>query len=103
MPHDSGGPAEKPTEAIQRFLAAEFPDFIVQQRQERSRKLHITLSRVNDGVTLRVIVAPHFLNYHSWPLEIETFLEHHGLVEKIRQAGGRAVIIDSIGVHFGKA
>jgi hypothetical protein len=102
MPQETGTPTEKPTQTIQRFLAGEFPDFIVQQRQERSRKLHITMSRVEDGLTHRIIVAPHFLDQHSVPLEIETFLEHHGLVDKVREAGMRPIIVDNIGVHFGK-
>jgi hypothetical protein len=102
MDRDAGAPKEKPTQAIQQFLSAEFPDFIVQQRQERSRTLHITLTRVDDGLRHRIIVAPHFLDHHFWPLEIETFLEHHGLVEKVREAGTRSIIIDNIGVHFGK-
>jgi hypothetical protein len=102
MHGDTAAPNDKPAQTIQQFLAAEFPDFIVQQRQERSRKLHITLSRVDDGLTYRIIVAPHFLDYHSWPPEIETFLEHHGLGEKVREAGRRVIIIDNIGVHFGK-
>lgn len=93
---------DKPTQVIQQFLAREFPDFIVQQRQERSRKLHVTLTRVEDGVTCRITVAGHFLDCHTWSIEIETFLEHHDLVRKINECGGRTVIVDNIGVHFGK-
>jgi len=95
-------PDNKPTQVIQEFLAREFPDFIVQQRQERSRKLHVTLTRVEDRVTYRIAVAGHFLDFHTWPIEIETFLEHHDLVRKVMECGGRTVIVDNIGVHFGK-
>jgi hypothetical protein len=92
----------KLTQVIQVFLAREFPDFIVQQRQERSRKLHVTLTRVEDRLTYRIAVARHFLDSHTWPIEIETFLEHHDLVRKIMACGGRTIIVDNIGVHFGK-
>ena len=93
---------ETTLDVIQQFLSREMPDFIVQFTQRSGRTLHLTLHRVGDGSSCRVTIAAHFADHHHVPIEIETFLEHHGLVEKLQSAGSRPIVIDNAGVHLGK-
>jgi hypothetical protein len=92
----------KPLDTIQRFLSRQFPGFLVQLRQRSGGNPQFTLQRAKDGSAYHIKIASHFVQHHQSPLEIETFLEHHGLIEKLQGAGSRPVIIDNAGVHFGK-
>jgi len=92
----------KPLDTIQQFLSRQFPGFLIQLRHRTGTNPQFTLHREKDGNAYRVKIASHFVQQHQSPLEIETFLEHHGLIEKLQGAGSRPVIIDNAGVHFGK-
>jgi hypothetical protein len=87
---------------IREFLSRQFPDFAVQGGHQSGKRFQILLHRDRDGASYRVKIAPHFVQVHQAALEIETFLEHHGLAEKLHLAGARPVIIDNAGVHFGR-
>jgi hypothetical protein len=93
----------KPLDAIQQFLKRQFPGFLVQLRHRSGGNPQFTLQRGKNGSAYRVKIASHFVQHHKSPLEIETFLEHHGLIEKLQGAGSRQVIIDNAGVHLGKS